>query len=179
MLPAVAAARALRAEAPDTLPVGIKWVNDILLGKAKVAGVLAHTHTTGSLLNSLVLGLGLNVETTPEIPPTPSVPRVTSLKEWLPRRDPGLLARVFHRLLTELASGYEMLENDQVDRLRKRYEELSVLPGRRVQIYPDSPGGDDSQPCFQGRVRGFTPDLGLLLEEHDEPVRSGRLVLLD
>lgn len=62
----------------------IKWVNDVLLHGAKVAGVLAYTQTRGAMVTSAVLGIGLNVETTPLVRRTAFVPAVGSLREFAP-----------------------------------------------------------------------------------------------
>jgi hypothetical protein len=40
----------------------IKWVNDVQIQGAKVAGFLVHTHTVQDRVNSIILGIGLNVE---------------------------------------------------------------------------------------------------------------------
>jgi BirA family biotin operon repressor/biotin-[acetyl-CoA-carboxylase] ligase len=39
----------------------IKWPNDVLLNGKKTAGVLAETHWSGSQLQAMVLGIGVNV----------------------------------------------------------------------------------------------------------------------
>ena len=65
-----------------TSTAGIKWVNDILLGDAKVAGVLAYTEGAGKAVDAAVLGIGLNVETAPKVEGTPFVPLVASLRDF-------------------------------------------------------------------------------------------------
>jgi BirA family biotin operon repressor/biotin-[acetyl-CoA-carboxylase] ligase len=65
----------------------IKWVNDILVEGAKVAGILAYTQTRATTVASAVLGIGLNVETTPSVDPTPFVPAAASLRDFLPERE--------------------------------------------------------------------------------------------
>jgi BirA family biotin operon repressor/biotin-[acetyl-CoA-carboxylase] ligase len=43
------------------LPAQIKWPNDVLLDRRKVAGVLVEAQWTGESLNSFILGIGINV----------------------------------------------------------------------------------------------------------------------
>ncbi len=48
---------------------GIKWVNDIVIENAKVAGYITHTASVDGIVTSAVVGIGLNVEATPPITP--------------------------------------------------------------------------------------------------------------
>lgn len=43
------------------LPAMIKWPNDVLINRQKVAGVLAEAHWSGETLKALILGIGINV----------------------------------------------------------------------------------------------------------------------
>ncbi len=43
-----------------SLPLGIKWPNDILLADKKLVGILAEASFSGANLNYLVLGIGIN-----------------------------------------------------------------------------------------------------------------------
>jgi BirA family biotin operon repressor/biotin-[acetyl-CoA-carboxylase] ligase len=43
------------------LPAEIKWPNDVLVARKKVAGVLVEAQWTGDYLQSIVLGIGMNV----------------------------------------------------------------------------------------------------------------------
>ena len=41
--------------------VKVKWPNDVLIGKRKVAGILIKNEVVGSLVHSSIIGIGLNV----------------------------------------------------------------------------------------------------------------------
>ena len=74
----------------------IKWPNDVLLSRKKVCGVLAESIWAGEKVDSLVLGIGLNI--TPEALPAPDqldFP-ATCLEAELPfpRQDSGSLEQV-------------------------------------------------------------------------------------
>jgi len=81
MLPAVALVDAVRDMTGGALRPGIKWVNDVLLDGRKIGGVLTATQTQGDRVSSVLLGIGLNVETAPAVPPTPFVPSVGCLAD--------------------------------------------------------------------------------------------------
>lgn len=154
----------------------IKWVNDILLEGGKVAGVLAHTQSQGPHVTSAVLGIGLNVETTPAMEPTPFVPRVTSMREFLPHGWPDVQRRALSELLRALDRNYEILLSQGFDPLRERYRKRSVVVGRQVTVCTES--SDFSlQVVAEGVVSGLGEGLELLLEGHGKPLIGGRLVL--
>jgi len=70
--------------------IGLKWPNDLLLGRtrphgAKTAGILVESSYRGDQVDHLVIGMGLNVLQTPaELPPSlPGAPPPTSLRHFL------------------------------------------------------------------------------------------------
>jgi len=75
----------------------VKWPNDVLIGEKKTAGILVETVWTGDEVDSLVLGMGVNV-THQAVPPPEGLnfpatclqsegagelPRFNLLKDWL------------------------------------------------------------------------------------------------
>jgi BirA family biotin operon repressor/biotin-[acetyl-CoA-carboxylase] ligase len=59
MVVGLAAAEAI--EAVTGLPVQVKWPNDLLVGGAKVAGILPESGLVGDELEYVVVGIGINV----------------------------------------------------------------------------------------------------------------------
>jgi BirA family biotin operon repressor/biotin-[acetyl-CoA-carboxylase] ligase len=49
-------------------PTMLKWPNDVLLGGAKLAGILIDASPSGQKLDWLVIGIGMNLRHAPEIP---------------------------------------------------------------------------------------------------------------
>lgn len=64
---ALAVGDTVRACLPAPLEVRLKWPNDVLAGGRKVAGILLESETAASgLLDWLVVGVGLNVQSAPQ-----------------------------------------------------------------------------------------------------------------
>jgi BirA family biotin operon repressor/biotin-[acetyl-CoA-carboxylase] ligase len=66
---AVTLAEALAPHLPDPAALRLKWPNDLLLGGAKLGGMLCESATDArGQLDWLVIGLGANLATAPEVP---------------------------------------------------------------------------------------------------------------
>lgn len=69
LLGAVALAEALEPWLPDPAALRLKWPNDLLLGGAKLAGMLCESAATqDGRIEWLVIGLGANLAVAPEVP---------------------------------------------------------------------------------------------------------------
>jgi BirA family biotin operon repressor/biotin-[acetyl-CoA-carboxylase] ligase len=82
----------------------LKWPNDLLIGRKKLAGILAEGHALGSCEQAVVIGVGVNVR--PAVYPPDLSARVTSIEGELGRaidRD-ELLTEVLSRLETCLSA---------------------------------------------------------------------------
>ncbi|KPJ88628.1 MAG: hypothetical protein AMS18_13350 [Gemmatimonas sp. SG8_17] len=155
---------------------GIKWVNDVLIDNAKVAGVLAYTQSERDAITGVVLGIGLNVETTPLLGFTPFVPRAGSLRDFV--REPDCCDQhiVFHRLIGALDSNYSALLGGDYAALLDRYRQRSLVVDRNVTLCSEASVGSE-EVIARGRVTGLSDDLALEIEGHDEPFSKGRLIL--
>ncbi len=170
-LPAVAAASAIETVVPHTRPVGIKWVNDVIVDGAKIAGVIAHTRSSGSRVDQAVLGIGLNVEAVPEIVRSPYVPRAGALRQ----SDPKVTQhQVLKALLHEMETRYAASLVVGAEPLLTAYRERSLVLGRHVEIHPDATGEGET---VAGRVKHVGNDLELVLDGRSAPVTRGRLLV--
>jgi BirA family transcriptional regulator, biotin operon repressor / biotin---[acetyl-CoA-carboxylase] ligase len=114
---------------PEAL-VEVKWPNDILLRRRKVAGILLENQLQGNVLASAVVGIGLNVNQTDFSQGAYGMP--TSLQAEAGRpfaldqvRD-ELLARLERRYLALRAGRVETLDHDYLHALYG-YQELVPL----------------------------------------------------
>ena len=151
-------ATAIAVERATGLAAQIKWPNDVMLDRRKVAGGLAELKD-----GAVVLGIGLNVNQKPgELPSETKVPagslRSVTGREY--ERGP-----IFADLLLELEQRYEAWRNDGLDGI---YEDLGArdfLRGRRVTV--DGVAGTAQMITRDGRLE-ISTDSGPVLVESGE-----------
>lgn len=156
---------------------GIKWVNDVLIDGFKVSGVLSHTQSQSNILTSGVIGIGLNVEKTPEVIRDSFVPQVASLRNFVSDSKVFNQKVVLKNLLEILSKNYQKLLNGNYSQLLGFYRKRSVIIGKEVEIYSDPIEGEREK-THSGKVIEIGENLELFLEEQSKPVTKGRLVLV-
>jgi len=174
MIPAIASAETMISISRGSIQPKIKWVNDVLVDGRKMSGVLSSTQINGTVMESVVFGIGMNINRKPDILSTPFVPEAGCLADC----DASLhdaLPMIFHALVQHLDEGVDLLKRQQVSTLYDRYQAMAGFVGERVMIWPEGSDHFESKPLHQGRVLKLNPDLSLILEGVSEPVRSGRL----
>jgi biotin-[acetyl-CoA-carboxylase] ligase BirA-like protein len=156
----------------------VKWINDILIDAAKVAGFIVHIQTQGDQVTSAVLGIGLNVEAKPQLETDSFVPQVTALCEVV--RDPGgcSLGKILSLLLAKLEANYQKLCRGDLPALLRLYRSRSTVIGRQVRVVSDPLEGP-TQVLAEGRVMGIGDRLELLIQGCERRVTRGRLIMLD
>jgi biotin-[acetyl-CoA-carboxylase] ligase BirA-like protein len=158
---------------------GIKWVNDILVEGRKVAGALTRSRCRGERITDLVLGIGINVETTPRVAPDRFVRDVSCLRELAPEPAACSLAVAWRTLARALDRRYRTLCQKGSFELVEAYRTRSLVMGREVTILADPLEGGEQELLARGRVAGIDDDLGLRLEGREASLTRGRLVLED
>jgi BirA family biotin operon repressor/biotin-[acetyl-CoA-carboxylase] ligase len=166
---------AVNVDLQDERPT-IKWVNDVLVGGAKVGGVLARLQTQRDTVKGAVVGIGLNVEHKPQVERDPYVPAVAALADFA--REPGRCSHgdVFPRLASCLGENISRLYNGEYEALLEIYRQHSLVMDRFVTIREDRRHGP-ANVIAEGRVKAIGPELELYIEGHSRPVTKGRLVL--
>ncbi len=165
LLAGVALVRTARFAGADAT---LKWPNDLLLGpdRRKAAGVLAEVSALDGN-NTVVIGIGLNVHTAPDIPPGAGGLAATSLADVgatvLDRTD---LAR---RLLTELADLDDVWRaaagDPDVTGLYAEYRDNCATFGQRVRV-------ELPNDAYTGVAIGLEPDGTLVVRTDDGSERS-------
>ncbi|MBM2816117.1 MAG: birA [Ignavibacteria bacterium] len=153
----------------------VKWVNDILIDGAKVAGVLSHCQTTGSILTDVIIGIGLNVETKPESEPTIYVPKAACLNDCLNKESMITFGDTAKRLIQKLIFNYNLIVSNRMQVLLNKYRERSIVVGKHVEIYSDY---DSNEKIADGEVERIGENLELYLKGQSKPFINGRLVLV-
>lgn len=130
LLAAVAAARAIE-KTTKILP-DIKWPNDLLIKRKKVAGILMELDSEADMVNFIVLGIGIDVNMEPTSLP-PDVARVaTSLKNETGRK----LERVpvIQELCRQIEKWYEIFKKEGFGPVITEWERLSIMAGKYVRV---------------------------------------------
>lgn len=99
----------------------IKWPNDLMCGRRKLAGILAEASGQGTAIEYVVLGFGVNIR--PVAYPPDLAGRATSIEAELGR--PADRGMVFARTLANLASAREALHRGDVAPLLQRWRRLA------------------------------------------------------
>jgi len=154
----------------------IKWVNDINIGKAKIAGFLAHTHSVGNKIESAILGIGMNVETNPCIAGDMFISDSISLCELVSDEEEVVLSKVFRDLLLRLNINYNLLKAGKYEELLSFYRARSSILGHKVRIFSEPEDGD-CRLIASGIVDRIGDNLELYLKGQECPITRGRLVL--
>ena len=139
----------------------IKWPNDILLNGKKIAGILVETVWSGDNVDSLVIGMGINVHKT-------SVPRAellqfpaTSLEDALGKEAPAREEILF----TVLNAFIHWRERMETNELINTWEEFLAFRGEQIQVQA---GGETP---ITGELLGLESDGSLRLRDaHDKSV---------
>lgn len=130
----------------------VKWPNDILVGGAKIAGLLNEMSAETEQINYVVLGIGINLNmTVDQFPSELNYPATSVLLET----GQVVERRVFLRALLERLDFYyvEFLEQGFAS-IRQRWEQLCPIINRRVAV--------DAGPV--GTVVGLEADGALRLQ---------------
>ena len=155
----------------------IKWVNDVLIQGAKVAGFLVHTQSVQDRVTAIILGIGLNIEKTPHVTPDAFAPKSGSLREFLPSPSTIDQKSIVKRLLQSLDKNYHLLLDGQYQKLLDFYRKRSAVIGQEVQIFSDIPGRKRTV-ISSGTVEKIGDNLELWMKGQKKPVTEGRLVLI-
>ena len=126
LIAASAVARALKKICG--MDAEVKWPNDILLSGKKLCGILTEIKAQPDRVDFLVLGIGVNVNTSADKLP----PEATSIKEYL-GRDAGRLDLV-RQMLLDLEDVYSVFRRRGFSALRDECKKLSSVLGKKVRI---------------------------------------------
>lgn len=164
-LSAVAVARAI--EKLTALQARIKWPNDILIDGIKIAGLLNEMSAETDKVNFVILGIGVNLNMTPEQFPDDLRHPATSLLiesgEMINRTAFTVV------MLQELDSLYATFINQGYAPVRQEWLQRSRLEGVLVTV-------TDNNRVQRGRVTGID-EYGALLLDSGEQILAGDVVI--
>jgi BirA family biotin operon repressor/biotin-[acetyl-CoA-carboxylase] ligase len=114
------------------IPARIRWPNDIVVGGAKVAGILMELEATATGGRYVIVGVGINANTPSDrLPPTDRLPATSLLVETGERQDRLAL---LHDVTDGIQSAYRQWQKNGFAGLRDRFRAFDDLAGRRVLL---------------------------------------------
>jgi BirA family biotin operon repressor/biotin-[acetyl-CoA-carboxylase] ligase len=139
--------------------VGLKWPNDLWLGRKKAGGIIAETVTERGRIAAVILGIGINVNlASHDLPPELRATATSIQAATGAKCDRIALASA---LFSRLNNRYMEAESCGFGPIRPLWENYSALTGTRVTVV--SGAGRQS-----GVVRGIDPEGALLIEDRGE-----------
>jgi BirA family biotin operon repressor/biotin-[acetyl-CoA-carboxylase] ligase len=145
------------------LPVDLKWPNDLYVSRRKLGGILAEASATGTSIDAVVLGYGINIG--PAAFPPELADRATSLESELGRSVDR--HDVFVETLASLGARYDDLLAGRFDGILDAWRRRSPSArGARVQW--TTPSGPAS-----GVTVGIDDDARLLVRTEKQIERIG------
>lgn len=132
--------------------VSVKWPNDLMIGRQKVAGILLEHAVMGNRLHSTIAGIGLNLN---QAAFPAHLPHAVSLSQVTGRRYP--LQETLHQVLACLFRRYDDLRKGRIAEIEGNY--------RKNLFRIDEWGWFKAEgETFEGRIAG-TDEFGRLLLE--------------
>lgn len=129
---AVALAEAIESLTPCVPRIGLKWPNDLLLGEAKLAGILLEGEAAaGGRCGFVVIGCGVNLAKAPH-----DLGRATVALADLPGVVVPTPAALLDRFLAGLGTALEEHARVGLARARQRWLARAHGLGRRVTVRP-------------------------------------------
>ena len=154
-----AVAEAVRAA--TGLPAEIKWPNDVMIGRRKLAGILAESSAQAGGAPFVVLGIGINLQ--PAAYPPELAARATSIEAESGRQADR--AQVLAEILARLAERYADLRASRFDAILSAWRRLAPsLPSAPIEW--DSPRG-----AMRGRAVDIDKQGALLVQVGDRVER--------
>jgi BirA family biotin operon repressor/biotin-[acetyl-CoA-carboxylase] ligase len=149
------------------LPTMIKWPNDVIIGRSKIAGVLAEAHWMGEQLTGVILGIGINIASPSAIQVAAKISAmdlpVTCMQDAAGRPVDRLM--VLHDVLKELLIWRPQLGTSN---FISAWEAALAFRDEWVIIDQDGGNGsrireDSSPPILQGKILGLAENGSLIL----------------
>lgn len=139
------------------LPAEIKWPNDVMIGRRKLAGILAESAGHASGAPFIVLGFGVNLQKAAY--PAELATRATSIEAETNR--PADRAHIFAEILARVAERYAALRAEKFDAILCDWRRLAPSL-RSALIEWDSPAG-----VVRGRAEDIDGGGALLVRVGD------------
>lgn len=149
---AVAAAEAVGAFSP--VRPAVKWPNDILIEGRKVAGILLEMESETDRVRFVVVGLGINVNSTPDTLPPELRKTATSIREKTGSETPRL--KLLAALYSALEKWYKIYINEGFSPVAEAWRTYFPSEGKSIRV-------DSFGRTVEGVCMGIDSDGSLLV----------------
>ncbi len=164
-LGALAVCETLNEALSPVLPAQIKWPNDVIATRRKLAGVLVELQWSGEKLIAAILGIGVNV-TSAAVPPPGEVNfPATCVEEVVD--SPVDRWVLLHDILVHLLRWREQMASEK---FLLAWLARLAFRGEWVTIVLENESEQDAPPSLEGQVAGLNSDGSLRLR-----LRSGEI----
>lgn len=143
--------------------VELKWPNDLLLGKRKVAGILTEMNSDMDRVISVVCGIGVNLNMPTQLKPDELSSKSISIKEYC-----GLdieRARFAQKLYSSLERWYKIFTQSGFPPVAARWRDYFGVEGKKVSV-------NTINSSVEGICLGIDDDGRLLIREPGGVVRT-------
>ncbi len=140
--------------------LGIKWPNDVLIGRKKVCGILTELSAEAERIAWVILGIGLNVNHLEQDFSDEIASIATSLRLNTEDREPLDRSMLAAGLINALEEVYEDYLKDGASRMIDEWKNRSVTLGKKVRLISH----DGSQEVL---VQDITQDGKLVVKQED------------
>jgi BirA family biotin operon repressor/biotin-[acetyl-CoA-carboxylase] ligase len=140
----------------------IKWPNDVVVGRRKIAGILAEVRGSAPEIREMVVGIGVNVNQVEADLGGALAGKATSVR--IETGAPADRAPILASILEGFERRYARLLRDGPGTLLREWESLSALaPGTPLAV--DAPGGR-----LEGEFAGIDAEGALVVQARDGSV---------
>jgi BirA family biotin operon repressor/biotin-[acetyl-CoA-carboxylase] ligase len=173
MLPFVAALAVCDAIRQSTkADATLKWPNDVMMARKKVAGILLDMSAEADMINYVVIGIGINanVETSKLKVDRQNKPEITSIRQTI-GRDVNRL-QLTALVLEKLEMYYSVLEKYGSEPIIREWRARSDMLGKKVTVI-------QQDKTYSGVAADINEDGSLLLKTKDQQINivSGDVIV--
>ncbi len=135
--------------------VQIKWPNDILLNGKKTAGILTELSADKNKINHVIVGVGININHTPEDFPVDLLSTATSL--CIENREKVSRVEFLQKFLGSFENAYECYKTDRLKSMHTKLRNYSSLLDSEITL-------SNGKKVISGKVVDINKDGALVLE---------------
>ncbi|BCB04508.1 biotin--[acetyl-CoA-carboxylase] ligase [Bacillus sp. KH172YL63] len=161
LITAVAVVQAI--EEATGLEPQIKWPNDILIDGKKVTGILTELQAESDKINSIIIGIGMNVNQQSEHFPDEIQGIATSLS--LEKGEHISRAEVVQKVLERIEALYSLYMKEGFTPIKLLWESYAISIGKRIRARTING-------TIEGRALGITEDGVLKIEDSSGTVHQ-------